>query len=236
MFGFGMSKSKSKSETSSSSNQQVFMQDMFKKLYGDAANVAANIDTSGMTQTANDLFQSGSNFLGGLEDIAAGTDESSNFYRNAMTGDDGLMNDQISGLQQDLGQFFNEQLLPGINTEAVGGGALGGGRQGVAQTGAMQTVADEFRRGSLDIRERDAARRMEAAGALQTGKLDASKLGMAGLAQQADLAGAAAMAPLSPYLALAEIYGDKSTLTSSQSSGSSTAKSFSFNVSGGTGG
>ncbi len=224
-FGIGGSSASSQSTTS----QDVFSADLFRSLFSGASNVAGEIDTSGLTEAANQLFSSGQGFLGDLQSLSAGTDVSGEFLSSRISGEGGFVDENIAALGEDLGQFFNEQLLPGITSQAVGGGALGGGRQGVAQGKAIESVGREFRRGSLEIRNRDLRERTEAARALSAQKLSASQAGLTGVQQQFDLANAATLAPFSPFLTLAQILGSPTTLTESQAT--SKSKSLSFDLS-----
>ncbi len=221
---FGIGGSSSSSQRTSS--QDVFSSDLFRSLFSGASNVAGNIDTRGLTEAANQLFTSGQGFLGDLQELSAGTDESGEFLRSRISGEGGFVDENIAALSEDLGQFFNEELLPGITSEAVGGGALGGGRQGVAQGKAIESVGREFRRGSLDIRNADLRQRTDAAKTLSAQKLSASQAGLTGVQSQFDLANAATLAPFSPFLTLAQILGPTTTLTESQAS--SEGKSLSF--------
>ena len=222
---FGISASKSSSQ--SASTQDVFAADLFRKLFGEASNVAGGIDTAGLTERANELFDSGTGFLGDLQEISAGEDVSGQFLSSLISGEGGFVDENIAALSEDLGQFFNEELLPGITSEAVGGGQLGGGRQGVAQGKAVESIGREFRRGSLDIRNADLRRRQDAAKTLSAQRLSASQAGLTGAQQQFDLANAATLAPFTPFLTLSQILGSPTTLTQSQSSSKSKSLSFS---------
>ncbi len=209
------------SESSSSSSQSIFESDIFARLFGDASNIAGGINTSGLTDAANQLFNSGQGFLGDLQSISSGEDISGQFLRDRISGEGGFVDENIAALGEDLGQFFSEELLPGITTQAVGGGQLGGGRQGVAQGKAVEAVGREFRRGSLDIRNADLQQRQNAATALSAQRTSAAQAGLIGAQQQFDLANAGTLAPFSPFLTLAEILGSPTTLTESESSSSS---------------
>ena len=226
-FGIGASESSS----SSSSSQSVFEEDIFARLFGDASNIAGGINTSGLTGAANDLFSSGQGFLGDLQSISAGTDVSGQFLQDRISGQGGFVDENIAALGQDLGQFFSEELLPGITSQAVGGGALGGGRQGVAQGKAIESVGREFRRGSLDIRNADLQQRQSAAIALSSQRTSAAQAGLVGAQQQFDLANAATLTPFSPFLTLAQILGNPTVLTQSRSE--SSGSSLSVGVGGG---
>ena len=223
-FGIGGSTSSS----SSSSSQSVFEADIFARLFGDASNIAGNINTSGLTTAANDLFQSGQGFLGDLQSISAGTDVSGEFLSSRISGEGGFVDENIAALGEDLGQFFSEELLPGITSQAVGGGQLGGGRQGVAQGKAIESVGREFRRGSLDIRNEDLRQRQDAATALSGQRTSAAQAGLVGAQQQFDLANAGTLAPFSPFLTLAQILGGPTTLTETESESSGKSLRFSF--------
>ena len=206
------------SEAQASSSQSVFQADIFAQLFSGASNVAGGIDTQALTDAANQLFTSGQGFLGDLQGISAGTDISGEFLASRISGEGGFVDENIAALGEDLGQFFNEQLWPGIPSEAVAGGQLGGGRQGVAQGKAIESVGREFRRGSLEIRNADLRERTEAARALSAQKLSASQAGLTGVQQQFDLANAATLTPFSPFLTLAQILGSPTTLTEQQQS------------------
>jgi len=222
-FGIGASTSSS----SSSSSQNVFSADLFRQLFAGATNVAGEIDTAGLTDAANQLFTGGQGFLGDLEELSAGTDVAGEFLSGRISGEGGFVDENIAALGEDLGQFFEEQLLPGIESEAIGGLQLGGGRQGVAQGKAIESVGREFRRGSLEIRNRDLRERTDAARVLSAQRLSASQAGLAGSQQQFDLANAATLAPFSPFLTLAQILGAPTTLTETESSSESRALSLS---------
>lgn len=231
-FGGSFAISGSRQDAQSTSEQEVFLQDFFRRLFSGATDVAGGIDTQGLTDAANALFSSGSGFLSDLQGISAGTDVSGEFLRGTISGEGGLVEENISALGEDLSQFFNEELLPGVQSEAVAGGQLGGGRQGVAEGKAIEAVGREFRRGSLDIRNADLRRRQDAATQLAAQRLSASEAGLTGAQQQFELANAATLAPFSPFLTLAQILGDPTVLTQQQSTarGRALATSGSFNV------
>lgn len=212
-FGIGGTRTSS----SSSSSQSIFESDIFARLFGDASNIAGNINTSGLTEAANQLFSGGQDFLSDLQSISAGEDVSGEFLSSRISGEGGFVDENIAALGEDLGQFFSEELLPGITSQAVGGGQLGGGRQGVAQGKAIESVGREFRRGSLDIRNADLRERTAAASSLSASRTSAAEAGLVGAQQQFDLANAATLAPFSPFLTLAQILGDPTTLSESES-------------------
>jgi len=63
--------------------------------------------------------------------------------RFATQGNPYLQN-AIGALGQDFGQFYREQLLPGIGSQYALAGQRGGSRQGIAEGLAAQRVAQEF--------------------------------------------------------------------------------------------
>lgn len=213
---FGGSFNIAGSESRARSDQNVFLADLFKNLFSGAKNVAGQIDTQGLTEAANSLFSSGSGFLADLQSISSGQDVSGQFLTDRISGEGGFVDENIAALGEDLGQFFEEELLPGIQSDAIAGGQLGGGRQGVAQGKALEAVGREFRRGSLDIRTEDLRARTDAASRLSAQRLSASEAGLAGARTQFDLANAATLAPFSPFLTLAQIMGDPTVLTRSR--------------------
>ncbi len=223
---FGITGSRSSSQSSTS--QEVFSADLFRSLFSGATNVAGEIDTTGLTDAANELFTSGSGFLGDLQELSTGEDVSGQFLSDRISGEGGFVDENIAALSEDLGQFFNEELLPSITSEAVSGGQLGGGRQGVAEGKAIESVGREFRRGSLDIRNKDLRERSEAARTLSAQRLSASQAGLTGVQQQFDLANAATLTPFSPFLTLAQILGNPTVLSESQAT--SEGRSLGFEI------
>lgn len=163
------SSSQTSSSSSSRSSQDVFLADLYSQLFGGASDAAAGIDTSGLTDAANMLFNTGGDFLGLLEGAGGG---SSPDFAGAPVSARGVDNISVPGstveaeiaqLEGDLGRFFSEQINPAITDTAIQGRALGGGRQGVAQGLAAEGVAGEFARGATDIRSRDIDRRLAVA-------------------------------------------------------------------------
>ncbi len=177
MFGFSASKSSSSSSSSSyeeaksrsdsagasqsTSNQRIAFEDIFARMFGGAEGAAAGLDPSMLTDAANMLFGGGMDFMGQI-----GGDVGTQFLKERIAGDNPLLQEQIDLLQEDIGKLFNEELLPGVTSSAVHGGALGGGRQGVAQGAAIREASDQFTRGSVALRAGDLASRDAAASTL----------------------------------------------------------------------
>lgn len=164
------SSSASQSSSGSRSSQDVFLADLYSRLFGGASEAAGGINTAGLTGAANDLFNAGAGFIEGLganaEPLAGPSFLASPVTARgvAPVGVPGsTVEAEISQLETDLGRFFSEDLNPAITSEAVGGGGLGGSRQGVAQGKAAEAVLGEFARGTTDIRSRDIDRRISVA-------------------------------------------------------------------------
>jgi len=104
-------------------------------------------------QTANQQYGG----QGPLEDITSFSQRTSqDLIGQANQGSPWLSN-QISGLGQDIGQFFNQQILPGIANEAGGYGQYGGARQSIGQGMAGQDALRQFTRGATELRAQDYA-------------------------------------------------------------------------------
>lgn len=237
-FGFGGSKTSTDSQSSSydrsqsgsvsagfgtsQSEQNIAFEDVFARLFGGAEGAAAGLDPSMLTSAANTLYSSGTGFMDRI-----GTDAGSRYLEDRLAGDSGLVDEQIGLLGEDLGKFFNEQLLPGITSEAVGGGTLGGGRQGVAQGRAVDAVGEQFRRGASDIRTQDLAMRDQAAATLGDQNIQGIMAGLSGLPALAGIADMGFGAGISPYERLAVILGGPTALTSASSQSGDFASAYS---------
>lgn len=229
MFSFGGSSSSSQSQSQSreeafsssvsggasqqSSEQSIAFEDVFARLFGGAEGAAMGLDPSMLTQAANSLFSSGTGFLGNI-----GGDAGSRYLEDRLSGDNAVLQEQIDALGSDLGQFFNEQIMPGITSEAVAGGALGGGRQGVAQGMGADAIARQFAQGATALRAGDINARDAAAGTLAGNTIQGAAVGLQGLPALAGLADMSMSAGLAPYERLAAILGGPTVLGSSQGS------------------
>ncbi len=141
LFSVGGSRSKSQSTGSSSSidaarsgsisggqsvggsesAQSIAFEDVFARLFGGAEGAAGGLDPSMLSGAANQLFSGG---MGFLEQLSGGAD--TEFLQSRLSGESPILGEQIDALGEDIGQFFNEQILPGISSEAIAGGGLGG--------------------------------------------------------------------------------------------------------------
>ena len=100
----------------------------------------------GQAQRGNNAQFGLANQVGNDPGIQGNLNTLNNFSNgNALQG-------QISNLGQNLGQFFNEQLLPGINqTSQLAGQGIGSGRNSVARGQATRDTLNAFSRGSADL-------------------------------------------------------------------------------------
>lgn len=237
-FGFGGSSSSSNSSSSSfdrsssdsvsggasvaGSDQRVAFEDVFARLFGGAEGAAAGLDPSMLTDAANQLFMGGTGFMSSI-----GADAGSDFLTDRLSGNNEVLQEQIDLLGEDLGQFFNEELLPGITSQAVSGGQLGGGRQGVAQGRAIEEVGNQFTRGATALRSNDIAARDAAAGTIAGNTISGASVGLGGIPSLLGAADAGFGAELAPFERLAGILGGPTTLGSSFSSSADFARAWS---------
>ena len=182
---------------------------------------------------SQDLFQQGQSLVSGLTN-----NPFLQSLQNQAGGNPQLVQQQTDQLGTDLGRFFNEQLVPGINQGGIAAGQFGQSRGDIGRGLAAQGVTEQFQRGATGLQEADAARAQQAGiagGSLfnqgQLGGLQALS-GLQGLtespfAQQ-----------LQPLMALIQAIGGPNVLQSSQSfdfgtsSQSSRGTSFGANISG----
>ncbi len=209
----GFSRSGGRSGSVGTSRQSVAFEDVFARLFGGAEGAAGNLDSSILTDAANQLFAGGTGFLESL-----GGDTGTAFLESRLAGQGEILDEQIGLLQEDVGRLFNEELLPGIESEAVAGGTLGGGRQGVAQGAAIREAASAFTRGASQLRSDDLKMRDAAAGTLAANNIASAQTGIAGLPQLLALAQAEMMGDMEPMRALAGILGPMQILTQGDSS------------------
>lgn len=204
------------------SDQRVAFEDIFARMFGGAEGAAAGLDPSLLTNAANSLFGSGAAFMDQI-----GGDAGTQYLEGRLDSENPVLQEQIDLLGEDLGRFFNEELLPGITSNSVHGGALGGGRQGVAQGAAMREVGDQFTRGSVSLRAGDIAARDSAAMTLAGNSLDGASIGLGALPSMMGIANAGFSAGMQPYERLAAILGGPTTLGSSFSTSADWARAWS---------
>ena len=133
---------------------------------------------------------------------------------------------QMDALAGNLGQMFQQQVLPGIRRGAGLAGMQGGGRQGVAEGVAAGNLGQAFISGATDIMAE-----------AQRQRLAAAQTGMAGIGQlggMMGIAGAPFEAGYNPLMQFASILGAPTVLSESWSK--SNARSYSTGGSFGIGG
>lgn len=221
-FGNQGSESSATSRGESSAAQSVFAGDVFSKLFGGAAATAANIDTSGLTSTAGQLFSGGLNFLQQLQGNPGTA------ALEARATDNTARDAQLAALKTSLGDFFTENLLPGITSAGVSTGTLGNSRDAVTRSLAAKAVAGQFTQGAASIIGTDQAQKDAAAATLASVTGQNAATGINALGSLYGLQQAGAEAPLTPYQLLATILGNPTVLGTSQSSQISDALSSSF--------
>lgn len=209
------------SGSQSQSGQSIAFEDIFAQLFGNASSAAGGIDPSVLTGQANQLFSGGTDFLSQLQGGGVGQ----NFLEEQL-GENPLLQENIDALGADLGDFFNNELLTGITSEAVAGGQLGGGRQGVAQGAAVESVARQFAQGSRDLRNADLDRRTAAAGTLEANRANNANIGLASLPGLFGVAQGGQNATLSPFEQLSNILGGVTTTTDSSSTSFGNSEDF----------
>jgi hypothetical protein len=218
---FGTGGSTSTSSSVGGSSQQIAFGDLFQQLYGGAASAAAGVDTGGISTAANQLFTGGLGFLDTLSGGNAGTAELA-----ARASDNTARDAQLGVLQQQLGDLFNTQLLPGIKSGGVATGTLGGSRDAVQIGQAAKSVASQFSTGAASIISADQAQKDAAAGKLADVTNTGAATGLSALQSLFGLASSASTAGLQPYQILSSILGGPTTLTNSSQVSNAVANSF----------
>ena len=169
---FGLSGSKSKSQDTVERAQQPFLD----FLRNNAKAMASTQDMSGLFELSQGLQNTGQGFLDTL-----GGNQFTDQLAGMATYDPTRVSANIDQLGADLGRQFNQQIMPGITSEAIGLGGMGGSRQGVAEGIAAQGVADALARGSTDIINQERARNLQAATTGGGMMLQGAMAGMQGL-------------------------------------------------------
>jgi hypothetical protein len=214
--------SRSRAGGQSTSGQSIAFSDLFAQLYGNASGAAATMATAapGFAEDARALFTGGSQFLQGL----AGGPETE-YLESRVSGGNPLLDEQIGALGDDVSEFLNEDVLPGITSQGVAAGTLGGARNQLARSTAGRDALRTFTRGASDLRSQDMLQRDQAAQALQSGRIASAGTAFSGLPALFGVAEGGFNAGLAPYESLAGILGGPTTLTSSQATDFSEATS-----------
>jgi hypothetical protein len=129
-----------------------------------------------------------------------------------------MVQGNIDRLGQNLGEQFNNQILPGIQSNAIQGGQLGGGRQGVAQGLAAQGMQNAFAQGASNIQNNAFNQAQQASQFGSQFNQNQALAGIGALGQQQQFA-------LSPFQGLAGIFGSPTVIGQGSSRGKSTDRS-----------
>lgn len=202
------------SQQASGSTQDVFQSGVFRDLYGRASTAAggAAANAGELRTAAQQLFTGGNQFLEQL-----GGDAGSAYLEDRLSGNNPVLEEQISQLQQDTGRLFREELNPAITSRTVAGGTFGGGRQGVAQGLAAEGAARVFNQGATALRAGDIASRDAVAQSIATNSLSAASTGLGALPSLLQVLERGNNAELGAYGQLSQILGGPTTLTTAQS-------------------
>jgi hypothetical protein len=174
-------------------------------LYGQGQGLAQQ-QSQTIGQDAAGLSQG---LLGGLGPYsnAATNPAFQNLLQRAQGGSP-YLGQQIQGLGNDIGQFFSQQILPGIQSQYGLGGTLGGSRQSIAQGMASQDAIRQFSQGATNLRQADYGQGLQAAAYL--GDLSQQQIG--NLGNMYNLSMSPYMAQWSPYQSLSGIIGSPTVL------------------------
>lgn len=213
LFGSRSEESSTQTQTgggASSSRSSVAFEELFQSLYGGAGAAAASVNTGALSGAASQLFSGGLGFLEQLQGGGAGADA-----LKARLSDTSGRDAQIEQLRTSLGDFFNEELLPGITDMGVATGTLGGDRERVAIEQAAKAVGGQFSTGAASILSSDQGQRDAVASTLAQIEQGGAGMGLNALGSLYGLAGAGETAALTPYELLASILGGPTVLQES---------------------
>jgi hypothetical protein len=216
--------------------------------YGDAMNREAFAGLQGVAEMGQ---QYGQNQMTRASQYGARSQQGFDQLRQYAMGQNPMLNNQIQQFGQDIGQNLNRNIMPGINAGFQNAGQRGSSRQGIAQGLAAQGALQQFQRGATELRSNaynqglDASKAMTGLG-LQgygtAGGLGAQMMGqsanaygqMAPFAQNvADIQQFAYNAQFTPFQVGAEVIGDPTALSRSQSWARSNSNNMGFTRSGG---
>jgi hypothetical protein len=197
-FSAGQSKESSKNQTSIDADQKKFLMDLWRGSQGFQRGGESNLD---MAQSGNFINQLQSNPYGAS-------------FQNFMQPNNQMAQQQIGLLGQNLADQFNNQIMPGINSNAQMTGQFGGGRQGVAQGLAAQGISRAFAEGSSNIQNNAYNQALQATNMGANWNTQNAMAGLSGLGQQQQM-------QWSPYLNMAQVLGGPAMTGTGKSSGSS---------------
>lgn len=229
-FTFGQTGSQSSggSGSQATSRQNIAFEDVFAKLFGGASQAAGSVDTAGLTGAANLLFGSGGKFLDTLDSGGEGA----GYLKDRLASRDGMADEQVGMLGDDIARFLAEDVNPAITSGGVQAGTFGGSRGEVQRGIATRGATEAFSKGSLDIRAREQQQRDALATSLSQDESGRATGALGALPSLFGLAEGGAMSGLSPFLALSQILGGPTVLTESDSSSFSQqlAEAFGLNI------
>ena len=211
-FGFDFGQSGSVSGGRSQSQSRVAFEDLFAQLFGGSASAAAGVNTGSITQAANSLFSSGAQFLEGL-----GGDAGSEFLTDRISGIDKIADQQVEQLGSDLERFLGENVARGITAGGVQAGTLGGGRGEVQSGIAERGAAEAFIKGATGIRANSRAEQDAIAQFLAGQAGTNAQTGINALPGLFELSQGGALAGLTPFMMLSQIFGGPTVLQDSES-------------------
>src|SRR5690606_40238793 len=161
----------------SRSTQSVYADEFLRMLYGGAtgATMRAAALAPQFAESARALFTGGIQFLDQLRG-GAGAE-----YLQSRLDGDGLAEERIALLSEDVGRFLRTEALPSIQSRAISAYGLGGARQGLAEGRAIEGVTREFQRGATEIRMQEQAARDAIASQLMAGEQSAAAAGLSAL-------------------------------------------------------
>lgn len=197
----------------SRSTQSVYADEFLRLLYGGAtgATMRAASLAPQFAESARALFTGGTQFL---DQLRGGV--GAEYLQSRLDGD-GLAEERIALLSEDVGRFLRTEALPSIQSRAIGAYGLGGARQGLAEGRAIEGATREFQRGATEIRAQEQAARDAIASQLMASEQSGAAAGLAALPSLLGLAEAERSAELAPYQILSQILGAPTTLTESVS-------------------
>ena len=214
MASVGGGKSESESSAQQTSNSFIDPSQLanLQQLWSNASNQIGQggLGQGGFNQGQNFLNQIGNNpFEQNLQQFANPNNE--------------LAQQNIDMLGSNLSNQFNNQILPGIQSNAIGGGALGGGRQGVAEGIAASGVSNAFAQGSQGILNNTYNQAQQASQFGSQFNLQQAMSGLGGLGQFQQQ-------QFAPMQALAQILGNPAILNQSQGTSQSDSSDVKFNA------
>lgn len=223
----GASRSLDRSGSESTTRSRVAFEDVFADLFGNAAGAAGRVATGNITNAANLLFNAGGSIIDNLQDggVAQSTLE------ERLAARDGLADQQVDQLGDDLARFLAEDANPAITQSGVAANTLGGSRGEVQRGIATRGASEAFVRGATDIRLADQSARDNIATTLLANENARSATSLSALPSLFGLQEAGALAELSPLQQLAGILGPQTVLQDSDATsfgfGESSSEQFS---------